>query len=122
MNFITKQQGNLTDLKLYYRGWTGLDQWGQIAEREIWLNWGWDWLNYLKTGEVIEADETNQEWATVRITYSSPDHADHGIMQANIQSAGELTTAGESGSPPHTAVVKQYQLRIENLPKTEINH
>jgi len=109
IDFITKQEGNLSDLKLYYRGWTGLDQWGQIAEREIWLNRGWDWLHYLKMGEVIEADQTNKNWAEVRITYSSPDGSDRGSYEAKIEKTGELTTAGESGLPPHTSVVKQYQ-------------
>jgi len=110
LDLITKQQGNLSDLKLYYRGWTGLAQWAQIAEQEIWLNQGWDWFNYLKTGEVVDTDDTNQEWARVRITYSSPDGRDQGGYEATIESSGELTTAGESGLPPHTNVVKQYQV------------
>jgi hypothetical protein len=97
---------------LYYRGWTGLDQWTQIAEQEIWLNHGWDWFHYLKTGEVLEADETNKEWAKVRIHYSSPDETDKGICEATVESTGELTTAGESGSPPHQAMVKQYQVTV----------
>ncbi len=109
LNIITKQQGNLSDLKLYYRGWTGLDQWGQIAEQEIWLNRGWDWFHYFKTGAVMEADQSNQNWARVRITYSSPDGTDKGVYEAKIEKTRELTTAGESGSPPHTSVVKQYQ-------------
>ena len=110
LHFITKQEGNLSNLKLYYRGWTGLDQWTQIAEPEIWLNQGWNWLYYLKTGEVVEADETNKAWAKVRIHYSSRDETDKGIYEATIESIRELTTAGESGLPPHTAVVKQYQV------------
>lgn len=110
LNFITKQEGNLSDLKLYYRGWTGLDQWTQIAEQEIWLNRGWDWFHYLKTGEVLKADQTNQEWAKVRIRYSSPDKTDQGIYEVTIESTGELITAGESGLPPHQAMVKQYQV------------
>lgn len=114
LNLITKQEGNLSDLKFYYRGWTGLPQWAQIAEQEIWVNHGWDWFHYLKTGEVVEADETDKNWAKVRITYSSPDGTDQGIYNATIESTGELTTAGESGSPPHTAVVKQYEVATLN--------
>lgn len=112
LNFITKQEGNLSDLKLYYRGWTGLAQWAQIAEQEIWLHHGWNWFNYLKTGEVIEVDDINQQWAKVRISYSSPDETDQGVYEATIESIGELTTAGESGLPPHTSVVKQYEVTV----------
>jgi hypothetical protein len=118
LDLITKQQGHLSDLRLYYRGWTGLDQWTQIAEREILLNRGWDWFDYLKSGEVIEADQTNKNWATVRIAYSSPDGTDQGSYEAEIESTGELTTAGESGSPPHTAVVKQH--RVKNIKSQKI--
>jgi len=110
LNLITNREGNLRDLKFYYRGWTGLPQWAQIAEQEIWVNHGWNWFHYLKTGEVLDADETNQQWAKVCIPYSSPDGTDQGVYKATIESAGELTTAGESGSPPHTAVVKQYKV------------
>ena len=109
---IIHQQGDINQLQSYYRGWTGLDQWAQIAEREILLNRGWDWLNYLKTGEVMEADQTDKNWARVRITYSSPDGTDQGSYEAKIETTGELTTSGESGLPPHTVVVKQYQCSL----------
>jgi len=116
LNLITKQEGNLSDLKLYYRGWTGLDQWTQIAEQELCLKYGWEWFHYLKTGEVVEADETNKEWAKVRIHYSSPDGTDQGIYEVSIETTGKLTTAGESGFPPHQAVVQQYQVSaVEEL-------
>ncbi len=111
LSLIIKQKGNLNDIKSYYRGWAGVNQWVQIAEGEIWLNHGWDWCNYLKAGEVLEADK-NKEWATVRIHYSSVNGEDNGTYNAKIESIKELTTAGDSGSPPSSAVVKQYQATI----------
>ncbi|MFP4254469.1 MAG: sucrase ferredoxin, partial [Halothece sp.] len=108
LNLILDQQGDINQIKSYYRGWTGLDQWSQIAEQEIWLNHGWEWFHYLKAGEVLEADETDQKWATVQIRYAHG--TDQGKYQVKIESTGSLETAAESGSPPHLARVQQYQV------------
>jgi hypothetical protein len=37
----------------FYVGWAGLGWAEQIAEREIWMQVGWDWLNYHKSGQVL---------------------------------------------------------------------
>ena len=46
--------GNLQELRPYYRGWTGWEKWLQIAEGEIWLQENWQWLNYDKQGWIID--------------------------------------------------------------------
>jgi hypothetical protein len=111
LDALVNHRGKVADVAPCLRGWAGLNQWAQIAEREIWLNQGWEWLHYLKAGEVLEEDEVNQEWARVRIQYRDPSSEIQGSYDADIVLTGEITTASKSGSPAKTTVVKQYQVK-----------
>lgn len=49
---LISRQGSLEQLRPFYRGWSGLNKFEQIAEREIWMQMGWDWQHYPKRGRI----------------------------------------------------------------------
>lgn len=49
---IIHRQGDVGNLRPFYRGWSGLSKFEQIAEREIWMREGWQWLNQPRAGQV----------------------------------------------------------------------
>lgn len=59
LDSLVYQQGDLESLKYCYRGWSGLSRFAQIAEREVWLQEGWQWLDYLKSGKVVKCNSGN---------------------------------------------------------------
>ncbi|MBE9053262.1 sucrase ferredoxin [Nostocales cyanobacterium LEGE 11386] len=109
LDLLVQRHGSLQELYPYYRGWGGLPKFTQIAEREIWMQEGWRWLEYHKTGEVLASDEINQEWADVRIDFTTPD-GNSGAYQARVEVKGSVITAWNSGEQPSLAEVKQYHV------------
>ncbi|MGD1920258.1 MAG: sucrase ferredoxin [Pleurocapsa sp.] len=134
LDMLVHQQGDLTQLRPYYRGWSGMEQFAQIAEREIWLKEGWEWANYLKSGRIVTCDRgnlfkillglilkilpikkaklllqklnRNPNWAEVEISYSTNDI--QGIYKIRIEAKGNVMTAGKSGKQMQLKPVKQY--------------
>ncbi|WP_299411985.1 sucrase ferredoxin [Acaryochloris sp. IP29b_bin.148] len=49
---LITQQGSLEQIRPFYRGWSGLTKFEQIAEGEMWMQMGWDWQHYPKTGRI----------------------------------------------------------------------
>lgn len=56
LDTLVHRQGDVTELARFYRGWSGLGQWAQIAERAIWMQQGWDWLTTPKSARIILQD------------------------------------------------------------------
>ncbi|MBW4642406.1 MAG: hypothetical protein KME23_05220 [Goleter apudmare HA4340-LM2] len=81
----------------------------QIAEREIWMQEGWRWLEYHKTGQILASDEINQEWADVRIDFTTPDGSSS-AYQARVEVKGSVITAWNSAEQPSLKEVKQYHV------------
>ena len=46
---LIHRDGDPQQMGQFYRGWTGLSKLEQIAEREAWLQTGWDWFTYPRT-------------------------------------------------------------------------
>jgi hypothetical protein len=105
----------VTDLRPFYRGWSGLGQYAQIVEREIWMQWGWEWLSYRKSGQVLAQDTTHEEWdadwVEVRLEFASPDGRIAGAYEARVEVCGSVMTVRNSGEAP--TPVKQY--RVDQL-------
>ena len=59
LDTLIYQQGDLESLKYCYRGWSGLEKFAQIAEREVWLQEGWQWFDCLKSGKVVRRKHGN---------------------------------------------------------------
>ncbi|MEL7039349.1 MAG: sucrase ferredoxin [Cyanobacteria bacterium J06592_8] len=138
LDTLVHQQGNLVDLKPYYRGWSGLGKFAQIAEREIWHQEGWDWFNYEKSGEIVGQDqggifiyllkqilkwiplakaqilrkrlEQKSTWFDVRIEYASPDLSTQGTYEARVKVNGKVMSVLKSGEQVKPKAVQQYQV------------
>ncbi|ERT06764.1 sucrase/ferredoxin-like family protein [Lyngbya aestuarii BL J] len=138
LDLLLHKKGNLVDLKPYYRGWSSLGKFEQIAEREIWDKEGWHWLNYQKSGRVIRQDkggvliyilkqvlrfiplnkakilrkklEQKATWVDVRIEYSSPDDKVRGAYEARVQVNGKVLSLLKSGEQVKPKPIQQYQV------------
>ncbi len=134
LDTLIHAQGSVNDLYPYYRGWTGLTPLAQIAEREIWMKEGWNWLRYQKSGQVVKRSEQGlqkfaslllkpipsqraqrlwdwlgrkADWAEVTIQFSDPQSDHSGLYHARIEVSGTVTTMGESNGDP-SLILKQY--------------
>ncbi|MDZ8079263.1 MAG: sucrase ferredoxin [Nostoc sp. DcaGUA01] len=116
LDLLVQQNGSVSNLRQYYRGWTGLSKFEQIAEREIWMQSGWSWLNYLKAGKVL-AMEKDGDWAEVKIDFALLDGSMSGAYEARIEVCGEVMSAFNSGKEMELEAVKQY--RVSRLVKVE---
>jgi hypothetical protein len=110
LDLLVRRNGSVKELYPYYRGWGGLSLFEQIAEREIWMLEGWKWLEYHKAGQVLASDEINQEWADVRIDYTTADGNISSAYQARVEMKGSVMTAWKSGANPTLEEVKQYHV------------
>ncbi|WP_414620784.1 sucrase ferredoxin [Calothrix sp. CCY 0018] len=121
LDLLIHRNGSVSGLCKYYRGWTGLSQFEQIAEREIWIQFGWSWLDYLKTGKVLVMEEVAKEhepnWAEVRIDFAATDGSKTGAYEARIEACGEVMSAFNSAKYLELEAVKQY--RVSSLVKVE---
>ncbi|WP_414529152.1 sucrase ferredoxin [Nodularia chucula] len=111
LDLLVQRNGSVRELYAYYRGWTGLPKFAQIAERKIWMLEGWKWLEYHKSGQVLASDEISQEWADVRIDFTTGDGKISSAYQARVEVKGSVMTAWNSGEQPTLEEVKQYQVR-----------
>lgn len=112
----------VTKLYRFYRGWAGLTKFEQIVEREIWMQQGWEWLKYNKSGQVLAQDLTNEEeneeeadWAKIRLDFASPDGS-QGAYEARVEVCDRVMTLTDSGNEQPLEEVKQY--RVSQLTPT----
>jgi hypothetical protein len=113
---IVQQKAEVRTLYGHYRGWAGLDDsFLQAAERELWIEHGWEWFSYLKVGRVIAKDANEDEltWADIQIDYTTPDHAETGTYIARVEVRKHITTPHSTDStdayPLPQYAVKQIQ-------------
>lgn len=79
---LARQESDPSRLREHYRGWTGVPApFLQVLERELFMQHGWAWRHYTKTGRVLCQDEDAQpdehgdvepSWAEVQIDYITP--------------------------------------------------
>ncbi len=112
LNPLVNRQGPVASLRPYYRGWCGLESFEQIAEREIWIQQGWEWLTYSKQGQILSqgGDPDQPDWAEVEIEYVSQNGQIRGSYQARIEACGEVITQFDSGEDQRLESVKQYKV------------
>ncbi|MGD1896141.1 MAG: sucrase ferredoxin [Phormidesmis sp.] len=58
MSQLVERTGDPEKMKPFYRGWAGVNRFEQIAEREAWMNVGWDWLTYPRTAQITRKELT----------------------------------------------------------------
>jgi hypothetical protein len=108
---LVEQRGNVRDLRSFYRGFAGLTKFEQIVEGEIWMQQGWEWVEYYKHGQVLAKDTENEEdvdWAEVRVEFTTPNGSVAGSYEARVECCGSVMTAENSGET--IAPVKQYRV------------
>jgi hypothetical protein len=113
LDLLVHRRGSVSELRRFYRGWAALAWAEQIAEREIWIKEGWNWLNYLKHGETLAIDNPNADypdWVEVQIHFTSPDGSLSGTYEARIEACGQVTTMWNSGNAKWLETIKQYQV------------
>ncbi|PMB47863.1 sucrase ferredoxin [Fischerella thermalis CCMEE 5205] len=119
LDLLVQRNGSVSGLRKYYRGWTGLSEFEQIAEREIWMQFGWSWLDYLKAGRVLAMEEVAEgqqaDWAEVRIDFAATNGSTTGAYEARVEVCGEVMSALNSGKEMELETVKQY--RVSRLVK-----
>ena len=138
------REGNLKELRPYYRGWAGWEKWLQIAEGEIWLHESWEWLNYHKQGQILDVGGIGitkilfgilklipgkrariicdrlckkASWVNVRIKFASPDGGVLGEYTAKVEENGEVISAKDSAPSRHDELNLQpvKQYRVTGL-------
>ncbi|MEM1255021.1 MAG: sucrase ferredoxin [Cyanobacteria bacterium P01_H01_bin.21] len=103
LDSLVHRQGDWSGLRMCYRGWSGLSQFEQIAERDIWMQLGWRWFDYVKAGETVTQSESG---ITVHIKFRH--NGIDGVYKADIELVGEVETASQSGRETKLERVKQY--------------
>jgi hypothetical protein len=114
LDLLIRRNGLVDQLCPFYVGWAGLGWAEQIAEREIWIREGWDWCKYLKSGQVLTVDSSDEDypnWINVRIDFSLPEGKQSGAYEAHIEASGTVKTMWTSGRNQPLWEVKQYRIK-----------
>lgn len=80
------------ELKERMRGWSGGLHPVQILDREGLVRYGWDWLDVLRRGEVVHADEDARRWQA-RLEFISPS-GEHGVFEGEVGVRRDLDAFG----------------------------
>ena len=107
LEVLVRRNQPVSQLKPYYRGNFGLEPFVQIVEREIWLREDWEWLEYLKAGEILEVDEAETQ-VLIRIDFISPEGV-AGAYQATLEYSHSIISLCNSENEESQAV-KQYEV------------
>ncbi|MEM9541688.1 MAG: sucrase ferredoxin [Cyanobacteria bacterium P01_E01_bin.42] len=146
LDLLVHHEGAVADLRSHYRGWAGLGKFEQVAEREIWMQEGWNWLGYNKYGRTTSKELKGikryiyglarfiplkqvrvflEQWtkeataAEVEIHFSSPDGKVSGIYSARVEESEPVMTASKSPKPGEAIdMSKLPQYRVSRLIKT----
>ena len=143
LDCLIHRRGDVAQLRPFYRGWTGLSKFEQIAEREIWMQIGWDWLNYQKTGNILAQDERgiirkflkiifkflpfpklkllvqrwNEQatWVKLAINYTNLEGDSGGTYKVVVKQTGTVTSKLKSGDDVPLTKVNQYGVEELNF-------
>jgi hypothetical protein len=80
---LVGRRGDAAWLRGHYRGWAGLPPpFLQVLERKLFARFGWEWLQYAKSGRILAQDETatpdehghaEPTWTEAQIDHTAPD-------------------------------------------------
>jgi hypothetical protein len=113
---IVERSGGVGAMRGHYRGWAGLlSGFLQVAERELWQEYGWEWYTYRKSGEILaqDSDKTNPTWADVQITFELPDGKQQ-TRQMRVEVRNHIETISTTGNSD-THRYSQYRV-TNNVP------
>lgn len=139
---LVYRYGDVTRLRPFYRGWGGLNPLEQVAEREIWMTEGWDWLSSRRQGKTINKGLTGIKryfyfilrwiplkqvqvileywtyaaiWTTVQIRFTDIEQSTAGTYKARVEKSGQVMTAGWSPK-------KGESIELQSVPQFHVQH
>lgn len=113
LDALILRKGSFADIARHYRGWGAIPRFGQAAEREAFAREGWAWIGYGKETDVRMKDD---DTASVRIRYRSPDGSAAGIYEAEVSVSGKTVRTGGCGH----AAGEAKQLTVDSIVKTSV--
>ncbi|MEO0948168.1 MAG: sucrase ferredoxin [Cyanobacteria bacterium J06641_5] len=123
LDSLIYRQGNVEQLQMHFRGWAGLNKFEQIAERELWMKYGWVWLSWNRAGSThrkglrglkaylyrwlrllpsrrvqlfLEQWTKDATWAKVQIEVERPGRSEVEVHKIRVEQKGEVVTAFKS--------------------------
>lgn len=107
---IIERTGEPRSLYKHYRGWAGLDDsFLQAAERELWMQYGWEWFATPKSGAILpsEAKTETPDFESVRLDYTLPNQTQSQSYTAQVEVQQRITTPYSTAST-ETYAYQQY--------------
>lgn len=119
LDTLIDHQGPAAQLREHYRGWCALEHpMAQVAEREAFMQMGWDWLKGRKQVRLRSYDEAAEK-AVFELFYEAPDGGARQAWVATVEVAGTVQTLQNSGSDDWFDA-KQYRVtRLDPLDPAE---
>lgn len=137
---LIERQGDVSSLRPYYRGWSGLQKFEQMAEGEIWKREGWAWLDYPKSGRTTQKglkgikqflypllrlipfqllqmwlEQWTQEadWVEVHLQFTLPKTTQISRYRVRLAAKGRVKTAVKSAAKANESMPLQEQWQYE---------
>lgn len=136
---LIERSGDHHQMRRFYRGWAGCTKFEQIAEREAWMQEGWDWFNYPRGASEqrqglkglkrflypvlrripikplqfwLNFWTLDARWVDVQFNYTSPQG--NGLYRMTVEETDEILSAHTSPSTREQEIkivpVKQYRV------------
>jgi len=140
LDTLIYRRGKVSQLMRYYRGCAMFDRWAQIAERSLWIKWGWAWLSVAKSARIVRQDSgtwrdrilrgllaivptiraqilrkkllQRLRWAEVEISWTNPSDIPAGCARYRVEVSHEVLSQMKSGEDQALTAVPQYRALI----------
>ncbi len=140
LSTLIDRQGEVSSLRPYYRGWSGLQKFEQMAEGEIWQREGWAWLDYPKAGRTtkkglkgikqflypllqliplnllqmwLEQWTQEADWVEVNLQFVLPEATQISCYRVRLATKGRVKTAVKSAAKPDDTLTLQDHWQYE---------
>ncbi len=108
---IVRRGGHPSRFRGRYRGTTALDQWGQVAERELFERFGWGWLDHELTSSHTEVADGGRA-ATVELAWTGPTRDATATAVVEVVRDIPVLVCGE---PPKLAEKTSPELALQSI-------
>jgi hypothetical protein len=104
---ILTRSGDISCLNQVYRGWGILPIPLQILEKELILNYGWDWFNYKVAGKILEQSLDNNT-VLAELTFAKKTGAIYNCQAKLVKDESKTLQIKSSCNAKQTSVFVQY--------------
>ncbi len=111
---LSPEQGNLAELLDCYRGWSGLQMYEQIVEREIWRQEGWAWTGRPCAGRTLEVRKDKS--ARVEISCDAAAGSVEAIYTAEVKVRDQVHTLNNSYTDKYFYINRYAVSALEKRP------